>query len=148
MEIEKKYLIHKLPDNLKSYPHKVIRQGYISTSPVIRIRQIADMFILTIKGQGFLEREEHELALSKDQFQNLSSKVEGIVIHKTRYYIPYLQNTIELDVFHDNYEGLYLAEVEFKSVEDANAFRAPNWFGEDVTYDESYHNNNLSQKKE
>ena len=41
---------------------------------------------------------------------------------------------IELDVFDAPYETLYLAEVEFSSVNEANSFVAPDWFGEDVTY--------------
>ena len=33
--------------------------------------------------------------------------------------------------------------VEFESVEEANAFTAPEWFGEDVTNDGRYHNSNM-----
>ena len=33
MEIERKYLIHKLPDDLDSYPRKKIQQAYLCTSP-------------------------------------------------------------------------------------------------------------------
>ncbi len=42
-------------------------------------------------------------------------------------------------------EGITLAEVEFTSVEEANAFLAPDWFGEDVTYDSRYHNSEMSK---
>ena len=38
MEIEKKYLIHKLPENLETYPRKKIQQAYLCTNPVVRIR--------------------------------------------------------------------------------------------------------------
>ena len=34
MEIERKYLIHKLPDDLDSYPRKKIQQAYLSVSAV------------------------------------------------------------------------------------------------------------------
>jgi CYTH domain-containing protein len=148
MEIEKKFLIKRLPNNLGSYPHTQIKQGYISTSPVIRIRQLGDNFILTIKGKGLLEREEYELNITKNQFQKLSEKVEGTVIDKTRYYIPYEKYTIELDLFHDHYQDLQVAEVEFETLDDAHAFSPPEWFGEDVTHDVNYQNSTLSQKKE
>ena len=37
MEIERKYLIHQLPEALDSYPCRMIEQGYLNTDPVIRI---------------------------------------------------------------------------------------------------------------
>ena len=54
--------------------------------------------------------------------------------------------TIELDVFEGELAPLILAEVEFPSEEEANSFVAPEWFGEDVTYSNKYHNSNLSKK--
>ena len=53
--------------------------------------------------------------------------------------------TIELDVFHEDYDGLLLAEVEFESEEQANTYIPPEWFGEDVTYSSAYHNSTLSK---
>ena len=38
MEIERKFIVHNLPDNLDSYPHSEIEQGYLCMEPVIRIR--------------------------------------------------------------------------------------------------------------
>ena len=34
MEIEKKYTIKKLPENLETYPCKIIEQAYLNTAPV------------------------------------------------------------------------------------------------------------------
>ena len=45
------------------------------------------------------------------------------------------------------FEGLCLAEVEFSSVEQAESFVPPFWFGEEVTYSAEYHNSSLSRKK-
>ena len=42
MEIERKYLIHSLPENLEQYPCKQIEQGYLNTDPVVRIRRSND----------------------------------------------------------------------------------------------------------
>lgn len=145
MEIERKFLIHALPQNLDTYPRKEIEQGYINRDPVVRIRRQDDAYILTCKGQGFLVREEFELPLSKEAFAHLKPKTDGIFIEKTRYLIPYDDKlTIELDLFHGKLAPLVLAEVEFSSVEEANAFLPPAWFGEDVTNSPKYHNSNLS----
>ena len=40
-----------------------------------------------------------------------------------------------------------MAEVEFPSIEEAESFAAPEWFGEDVTYDGRYHNSAMSRMK-
>lgn len=146
MEIERKFLINTIPDNLDTYPHKEIAQGYINREPVVRIRRSNDDYILTCKGQGLMAREEFELPLSKEAFEHMKPKCDGIFIEKTRYLIPYGDDfTIELDVFHGELAPLVLAEVEFESIEDANTFIPPAWFGEDVTNTPKYHNSNLSK---
>lgn len=146
MEIERKFLITQLPENLTSYPHKEIEQGYINREPVVRIRRSDDKYILTCKGQGLMAREEFELPLSKEAFEHMKPKTDGIFIEKTRYLIPYDDKlTIELDVFHGKLAPLVLAEVEFDSIEEANTFIPLSWFGEDVTNTPKYHNSNLSK---
>ena len=148
MEIERKFLISKenLPKNLDSYPHHRLEQGYLSTAPVVRIRKENDNYYLTYKSKGLLAREEYNLPLTKDAYEHLCPKADGIVISKTRYLIPEKNDlTIELDVFHGVYEGLLLAEVEFSSEEAAQNYIPPAWFGEDVTYSTRYHNSNMSK---
>lgn len=148
MEIERKFLIKQLPNNLESYPYKQIEQAYLSTEPVVRIRRSNDKYTLTYKSKGFLSREEYNMPLTKDSYYHLREKADGNIISKTRYLIPYDSNlTIELDVFDSPFESLILAEVEFESEEEANAFLPPDWFAEDVTFSKEYHNSFLSSKK-
>ena len=52
--------------------------------------------------------------------------------------------TVELDIFSGCYKGLILAEVEFPTIEDADSFTPPDWFGEDVTFSGLYQNSRLS----
>lgn len=148
MEIERKFLIEKdrLPKQLEQYPCRRIEQGYLCTDPVVRIRRQDDDYYLTYKSKGLLEREEYNLPLNPEAYRHLKEKADGIVISKTRYLIPEENGlTIELDVFHDDYQGLYLAEVEFTSREQAESYTPPSWFGEDVTYSARYHNSTLSK---
>ena len=148
MEIERKFLIEKekLPPSLDQYPCRRIEQGYLCTDPVVRIRQEDDTYYLTYKAGGFLAREEYNLPLTKEAYAHLRLKTDGIVLAKTRYLIPEKEGlTIELDIFDEPYEGLYLAEVEFDSKEAAENYQPPFWFGEDVTYSAIYHNSNLSK---
>ena len=148
MEIERKYLITQLPFDPEQYPCKIIQQGYLSTDPVVRVRRSNDRYILTYKGAGLMVREEYNLPLTKESYEHLLQKADGTIISKKRYLIPYNENlTIELDLFQDDLAPLMLAEVEFESEEDANAFVPPDWFGRDVTFESTYHNSTLSRKK-
>lgn len=145
MEIERKYLIHKLPEDLKQYPCLRIEQGYLNTAPVVRIRRQDDTFYLTYKGSGMMVREEYNLPLTEQAYLHLRNKIDGILLSKTRYLIPLKDNlTAELDVFDPPYQGLFLAEVEFPDRQSAEQFVPPEWFGEDVTFSSKYHNSTLS----
>lgn len=147
MEIERKYLVKKLPQNLEQFPCRQIAQGYLNTDPVVRIRRSDDTYTLTYKGKGLMVREEYNLPLNAEAFTHLKEKIDGILIEKRRYLIPFADKyTIELDIFEGKLAPLQLAEVEFESEEDANAFVPPAWFGEDVTFSNEYHNSTLSQK--
>ena len=147
MEIERKYLIDEIPFDLKDYSCKVIEQGYLNTDPVVRVRRSNDKYILSYKGSGLMVREEYNLPLNQKSYFHLLTKADGNIITKTRYLIPLFNSlTAELDIFHDIFDGRLLVEVEFNSIEDANSFIPPEWFGEDVTYDKKYHNSNMSKE--
>ena len=144
MEIERKFLIDRLPEDLTRYTCHNIQQAYLCTDPVIRIRRQDDDYILTYKSKGFLAREEYNLPLNQESYRHLLEKADGIILSKKRWLIPLQDDlTAELDVFAAPYEGLYLAEVEFPSKEAAEAFTPPSWFGEEVTYSPLYHNSTL-----
>ncbi len=146
MEIEKKFLIKKLPDNLTSYKARKIEQAYLCTDPVVRVRRDNDDYYLTYKSRGMIVREEYNLPLTKEAYGHLLAKADGNIITKTRYEIPEKDNlTIELDVFEGKFDGLLLAEVEFASEEEALGYIPPEWFGEDVSNSTKYHNSTLSR---
>lgn len=149
-EIEKKFLIEKIPDNLSVYQFHTMIQGYLNTSPVVRVRKEDDSYYLTYKGSGLLSREEYNLALDETSFHHLLKKADGNIISKKRYMIPYIFHnktyTIELDIFDKPFAPLVIAEVEFENEEEANSFIPPEWFAKEVTYDPKYHNSNLSRQ--
>lgn len=147
MEIERKFLIDKIPDNidLAALRCRHIEQGYLCTEPVVRVRRDNDDYYLTYKSKGLMAREEYNLPLTKAAYHNLIKKADGNIITKTRYEIPEKDNlTIELDIFEGRFDGLLLAEVEFSSEAEALAYVPPVWFGKDVTNDAAYHNSNMA----
>lgn len=148
MEIERKFTIKSLPENLSSYPCHLIEQAYLNTDPVIRVRREDDTFYLTYKGKGLLAREEYNLPLNEQAYYHLLEKADGVIISKKRYVIP-IEDTslcVELDVFEKPFAPLIIAEVEFPDKETAEAFVPLDWFSQDVTNDPAYHNSNLSRR--
>jgi len=148
MEIERKFLIKKLPKDLSSYSYHEIEQGYLCTSPVVRIRRQDNEYILTYKANGMMIRDEYNLPLTETSYLHLREKIDGNLISKRRYIIP-IENglKIELDLFHPPFQDLILAEVEFPTEEAANTFIPPSWFMQDVTFMPEYHNSYLSRQK-
>lgn len=146
MEIERKYLVKTLPDDLTPYEAKEIAQGYLCTDPVVRIRRSNDNYYMTYKGKGLMVREEYNLPLTREAYEHMLPKIDGLLISKTRYLVPLSDGlTAELDLFHGDLNGLSLVEVEFDTVEDADTFTPPEWFGEDVTTLGTYQNSSLSK---
>ena len=92
MEIERKFLIKKLPDNLTSYKARKIEQAYLCTDPVVRVRCDNDDYYLTYKSKGMIVREEYNLPLTKEAYGHLLAKADGNIITKTRYEIPEKDN--------------------------------------------------------
>ena len=148
-EVERKFLIKTIPDNLESYPHSLIEQGYLCTSPVLRVRRLDDTYILTYKSSGMMIREEYEHPLTKEGYRHLIAKADGLIISKTRYRIPDNSgHTIELDIFHGKLDGFIMAEVEFSSENDAASYTPPEWFDREVTQDPAFHNSRISRMNE
>ena len=145
MEIERKFLTKEIPFDITKYPYKQISQAYISFSPTIRIRKSNEDYILTVKGKGHLAREEFELPLSKEDYDRLFLKTEGTPVIKKRYLVPVAGDlTAEVDIYEGELEGLMTTEVEFPSLEAAESFAAPEWFGKDVSEEKAYKNTSLS----
>lgn len=154
MEIEQKYLIAKMPENLDSYKKKEIEQAYLCKNPIVRIRKSNEDYILTYKSKFGIEGKadraskvcnEVEMQLNEEGYLHLRKKADGKIISKTRYLVPLEDGHIaEVDIFHGYLEGLKFLEVEFKSEEEAENFNPPEWFGENVSLDKRYSNNYLS----
>lgn len=155
MEIERKFLVKQLPENLKQYQKKELEQAYLCDNPVIRVRKSDENYILTYKSRlGMTKKEtvarvceEVELALTLEGYEQMKNKTDYQIITKTRYLIPLPGGlTAELDVFHGIFEGLVFVETEFPDEKAASEFAAPDWFGQDVTLDPRFSNHYLSKQ--
>ena len=151
LERERKFLIAKLP--LLSDAGVGLRQGYISIDGTVAVR-VRDAGVgactLTVKAGRGAVRTELEWVISREQFDTLWRHTGDRRISKTRYRLPFaadetnVAGMIEIDVFHDQLDGLIVAEVEFASDETMVAFRPPSWFGREVTDDPAFSNASLA----
>jgi CYTH domain-containing protein len=142
VEIERKFLVERVPDDLGGTARR-IDQGYVALDEgaEVRVRRIGDELWLTVKGTGGLSRVEEEVRLSREQFESLWPLTEGRRIEKTRHTLP---GGVEVDVYDGSLTGLVVAEIEFASEEESAAFVPPDWFGAEVTDDPRYKNRALA----
>ena len=146
-EIERKFLVEWLPDNLKRARHFVIEQGYLaieSAGRQVRLRKTGKATSLTFKiGRGS-HREEREVKLSPKQFATLWPGTAGRRLRKVRYEIPWEGLLIEVDIYRGRHAGLVVAEVEFPNTASCRRFEPPWWFGREVTGEKRYSNVRLA----
>ena len=147
IEIERKFLVNSNAFIEQSFAKFKIAQGYLSSNPdrTVRIRTKNDKAFLTIKGKSSengLWRFEWEKEIEIQDAENLLLLCEKGIIKKTRYNIQTSTQIIEVDVFHDENDGLIMAEIELKSEEEF--YEKPNWLGKEVTGNIKYYNANLS----
>jgi len=143
-EIERKWSIRELPADVPEGDE--VRQGYVALDDdvEVRIRDRGGRCSLTVKGGAGLERSEVEVDLDRDSFAALWPLARGRTIEKTRHVAEVGERQAEIDVYRGNLDGLRVAEVEFESVEDAESFDPPDWFGEELTGDERWSNRRLA----
>ncbi len=148
-EIERKFLIKRLPVEILRSRHFQIAQGYLANEPGsrhVRLRKKASTNLLTFKVGRGSAREEREIRLGAKQFAILWPATRGRRLHKTRYEIPWKNLTIEIDIYHGRNHGLMVAEVEFPSQSSCRKFKPPAWFGREVTGEKRYSNVRLARE--
>ena len=148
-EIERKFLVKWLPDDLKRSRSFVIEQGYLATEWAgrqVRLRKRDHTASLTFKVRRDSHREEREIKLTPKQFAALWPGTAGRRLRKVRYEIPWDKVMIELDIYRGRHAGLVVAEVEFPDRASCRRFKAPWWFGREVTGEKRYSNVRLALK--
>lgn len=143
-EIERKFLVKRLPFDSETSPFVPIEQGYLALEPEgqeVRLRRKGELYYLTVKSQGTLVREEYEVELSKEQFEVLWPGTAGRRLQKDRYFFE----TFEVDIYKGNLQGLVVAEIEFGEAEKAKSFQLPDWLGKEITHINFLKNRNLLQ---
>lgn len=147
VEVERKFLVADPPE-LDPASGAEIEQGYLATGSdgEVRLRRKGGRHLLTAKRGSGLAREEAEIEIDGERFEELWPLTAGRRLHKRRHTVPHRNLTIEIDVYAGDLEGLIVAETEFASEEEARAFDPPAWLGKEVTGDRRYLNETLATK--
>lgn len=146
-EIERKFLVDGEYKS-QAFSHSRIAQGYIccARGRTVRVRIRGDKGYLTIKGaadpQG-ISRYEWEKEIPLAEAEELMKLCEPGLIDKTRYLVRCGSHVFEVDEFYGDNEGLVLAEVELKAVDEP--FEKPDFIGQEVTGDVRYYNAQLTR---
>ena len=145
-EIERKFLIDlQLWQTVEKPVGKRFRQGYLVTDPqkTIRVRLADTRGFLTIKGitEG-ATRLEYEYEIPGEEARELLDNFSMSELSKIRYLVPFKGKVWEVDEFLGDNAGLFVAEIELESEEEA--FELPEWVTKEVTGDERYYNSNLT----
>jgi CHAD domain-containing protein/CYTH domain-containing protein len=149
-EIERKFLLKRLPQRARNAPVKEIWQGWLPGATLQeRLRRVKQdgrlEFFRTVKlGRG-IERIEIEEQAAQSVFEQMWPLTEGKRVLKRRYVVEDGGRTWELDEFLDR--PLFLAEVELPSAQ--TRVTVPRWLARDVdrevTGEDAFVNVNLAR---
>ena len=97
---------------------------------------------MTVKGPGKVARAEFEYKVPiKDA--HLMLGLCKAKLSKRRYFVPYQRKIWHVDRFLGRHLGLWLAEIELSSEDEA--FHKPAWLGREVTQDPRFTNASLAE---
>lgn len=132
IEIERKFLLPKLPDVSKitavPYERYFLER---SIDVEIRIQRKGNVFTYQRKVEkpGIGRERSEDREISEEEFNRLKRTASKAIL-RTRYDLSPLT---AIQVYHGEYEGLIRYEVEFTTPEEAQAFQAEPWMGKEIT---------------
>lgn len=154
LEIERTYLLDRLPELPPDHVALEIEQGYLSVRDdqdegrVRRTRRPDGSVVCkhTVKKGTGLVRTEVERTITEAEFLALWPRTAGMRLRKTRHVVQHGPHTWELDLFHDL--PLVLAEVELPSADVVPEL--PPWLAprvvRDVTEEAEYRNSSIARR--
>ncbi len=149
-EIERKFLVRG--DYMKDVHESVrILQGYLARTGrcSVRVRLRGESGFLTIKGPtdaAGVSRFEWEKEIGADDAESLMALAEPGRVEKIRHLAKNTDgvHTWEIDEFLGENQGLVVAEIELRTVDDD--FDRPEWLGAEVTGDPRFYNSMLARR--
>ena len=148
LELERKFLLKNDSWKEDVFLTSEIEQGYISSSDIsstmVRIKDGIG-YIIVKSNKHKLERETFEYEIDQEEARNMIDLFSLYVpIKKTRHLVDTGDGLLwEIDEFHEENEGLVVAEIEMK--DENNDLYLPDWIGEEVTANPKYYNSEINK---
>ena len=139
-EIERKFLIRRMPKISKIKPHIYERYflqygGLVEEKIQKTKRKEGDTYeyeIKTMVAQGCWKREK--LMISKERYEAFHQRAPlHTALFQEKYFISEHDPRISVKVYQGTYQGLTFAEVEFDSKDESEIFRPYEWMGVEIT---------------
>lgn len=134
MEIERKFLVSEMPDisGIVAVPYERyytrIEEGFSE-----RIQRKGERYEIETKRKlSDLEHDKNKRSISREEFELHRPQSVGVGIVRDSYNISD-NPRISIKVYHGQFEGLVRAEIEFDSVDSAEAFDPLPWMGREIT---------------
>ena|SRR3989338_2051436 len=132
-EIERKFFVKNMPDlsGLKSILDE--RYYLYSNSGIeLRFQKHGEMYELERMAEyANLSRTQEKIEITQNEFEALQQFGKGPLIRES--YLITKNPQITIKIYHGRFEGLVRAEVEFESLNQAQQFQPPDWFGREMT---------------
>ena len=144
IEIERKFLLKDDSWRDEERSTTGITQGYLNSDKTrtVRVRTNFDKAFITVKGKNVgIRRTEFEYEIPYDDAVKLLELCEQPIIEKARHVVTKDGVEWEIDEFYGDNEGLIIAEVELKRIN--QVIVKPDWLGEEVSDDSKYYNSSL-----
>lgn len=135
MEIERKWMVKGWPEESASLPlvhEQLMRQGYVTVYPTVRIREEAEKggsteYILCFKSppsRGGLSRKEIEFPITPEQFAQLEDLIGFPLIPKLRRSYRLADGLVlEVNLVDQGMETEFMyAEIEYETEEQARSW--------------------------
>jgi adenylate cyclase len=142
IEIERVFLVKKLPNDLNKYKpvfmdigdyYNPDKEGKVRVDHLTVRRKDNVYEIRKKEGSSEYKKIEHTIYITKEEFDFLIS-VAPQRHQKDMYLYPIGDGRIcELDMYLGKLKGYARVEVEFNSEEEMKIFIPPQWFGVDIT---------------
>lgn len=154
LEIERKFLLRGDAWRVEAERSVRMAQGYLNDLGAVESgRQRASVRVRIAGEQAFLNLKSRELGHTRQEFdyeipvadaQALLKLCTGGLIDKVRHYVRRGAHLWEIDEFLGGNAGLFVAEIELQSADEA--FERPAWIGAEVTDAQRYYNLALAER--
>ena len=123
LEIERKFLLRRLPPNLHHFHSRTIEQGYLAVKTdgtQIRLRKAVRRHSLTVKRGRGLSRQEIEIDLTRDQAIKKLADLDGDTHDAPRKLVEAQEAVEQINVL-----GAYITRTRRVQVKEKKPIRDP-----------------------